>query len=61
MASYKMLPEVLTWNPAPYATPIPSILVHGGLCAILMNFSFGTLVVLGELRAHPVVSVFVCV
>ena len=47
VAVYKMLPEVLAWNPTPYLTPIPAILVHGVLCGILMMFSFETLVTLG--------------
>jgi hypothetical protein len=44
---FKMLPEVLSWNPEPFATPIPAIIVHGVCTAVLMNFSFQTLVVLG--------------
>lgn len=48
VARYRMLPAFLSWNPAPFATPVPAILLQGLICGIMMNFSFGTLVVLGK-------------
>ena len=44
-----MLPEFLTWNVKPWATPVPAILVQGALTMVFVNFSFGSLVVLGTL------------
>ena len=51
VANYRMLPRVLSWNPEPYRTPVPAIIVQGLACGIMMNFSFGTLVVLGACSA----------
>lgn len=48
VATYRMLPQFLSWNPEPFRTPVPAILLQGVLCGIMMNFGFGTLVILGE-------------
>ncbi len=54
LASLRMLPEILTWNPRPLVTPIPAILLQGVVCAIFVNFGFGSLVVLGAFLCNAV-------
>ena len=46
-ANLRMLPEVFTWNVKPWATPVPAILLQGAFSMVFVNFSFGSLVVLG--------------
>jgi amino acid transporter len=57
-ANLRMLPELLSWNVRPWATPVPAILLQGAITMIFINFSFASLVVLG---AWPGVSVWVWV
>ena len=43
----RMLPSLLSWNVRPWGTPVPAVLLQGGLTMAMVELSFGELVILG--------------